>query len=184
MAVLHPGDRIENLPVRIHHQPDTYLYDLLKGTTVLRVLRYVGCPACRIDIHDLQANAEEFAKRNAQVLIVLQSTEENLNDALQNEELTVKIVSDPDAQIYEKLAVRAAESIEELLGNDQEATQRRRQKANDLGYSHGVYEGNELQLPAMFVLDEQGTVLYAHYSNNLNDLPSAEETLAILDQKG
>ncbi len=45
---------------------------------------------------------------------------------------------------------------------------------------HGAYEGNEQQLPALFVLDRDRTILHAHYASNLSDLPDVEEMLNLL----
>ena len=54
------------------------------------------------------------------------------------------------------------------------------EKAAACGFSHGDYEGNEQQLPAMFIVDEDGTVLYAHYARSIMDMPSVDEVLAML----
>ena len=44
----------------------------------------------------------------------------------------------------------------------------------------GDYEGNELQLPAMFIVNEDGVVEYANYARNIVDLPTVDEVLAML----
>ena len=41
------------------------------------------------------------------------------------------------------------------------------------GYSHGKYEGEELQLPALFILAPDMGIEYARYAKNLADLPDA-----------
>jgi glycosyltransferase involved in cell wall biosynthesis len=53
--------------------------------------------------------------------------------------------------------------------------------ARGAGFAHGDYEGNELQLPALFILDEQGTVLYSHYAEHLMDMPDVDGVLALLE---
>ena len=45
---------------------------------------------------------------------------------------------------------------------------------------HGDYEGNEQQLPALFILDEAGTALYANYAQDPMDMPSLDEVLEML----
>ncbi|MBQ7081980.1 MAG: hypothetical protein IJM93_00350, partial [Oscillospiraceae bacterium] len=55
------------------------------------------------------------------------------------------------------------------------------EKVRASGFVHGKYEGNEQQLPAMFVVDPDGTVIYAHYAENSIDMPSVDEMLEILD---
>jgi hypothetical protein len=49
------------------------------------------------------------------------------------------------------------------------------------GYKHGKYEGNEQQLPALFLIDTDLSLLYVKYAKNLGDLPSMEEMATILD---
>ena len=53
-------------------------------------------------------------------------------------------------------------------------------KAAALGFSHGDYEGNEQQLPAMFIVEEDGTVSFAHYAKGIMDMPTVDELLEIL----
>jgi hypothetical protein len=47
-------------------------------------------------------------------------------------------------------------------------------------FAHGEYEGEELQLPACFVLDRSFTVRYARYAKNLADIPDPGELIKIL----
>ena len=41
------------------------------------------------------------------------------------------------------------------------------------GFSHGRYEGEELQLPAAFILQPDLTVTYAHYAKVIDDVLDA-----------
>lgn len=45
---------------------------------------------------------------------------------------------------------------------------------------HGVYEGNEQQLPAFFYVDGNGKVLVSHYAKTIVDMPSIDEMLAMI----
>ena len=53
-------------------------------------------------------------------------------------------------------------------------------KAAACGFSHGDYEGNEQQLPAMFIVDEDRTINYVHYAKNIMDMPTVDEVLNLL----
>lgn len=44
-------------------------------------------------------------------------------------------------------------------------------------------EGNQLQLPAAFIIDSDGTVLYADYAKTMDGLPSVEELSALLGRE-
>ena len=49
-----------------------------------------------------------------------------------------------------------------------------------MNFSHGDYEGDEQQLPAMFILDENGVATYVHYAANIMDMPTVDEVLNLL----
>ena len=53
-------------------------------------------------------------------------------------------------------------------------------EAKKLGLEHGAYEGNELQLPAVFLLDRGMNVVYAHRAKNAGDMPEIADLLAKL----
>ena len=181
MPRIQKGDRLPAFIIDTDRERQVPLHSLLKGTTILRVLRYVGCPTCRIDIHDIVSCYEEFTKRGAQVLVVMQSTPESLNAALNEEDRKVTYVCDTDQRIYRALAIDPAKTREELLGADPSAWAAKRARADAAGYVHGASEGEEMQLPAMFIVDEAGTVLFAHYGKTIPDIPTVDEMLALLD---
>ena len=82
-----------------------------------------------------------------------------------------------DRTLYHLYEIPAAASKEEL---GSPAVAAKVEKAAALGMVHGAYEGEELQLPAMFLLDEDCTVLYARYAANGADLPTIDEMVAML----
>lgn len=184
MNRLHAGDRFPEFTVNTAFESDVNLNDLMCGKrTMLRVLRYVGCPTCRIDMHVLAQAYAQFEERNAQIIVVMQSDQKHLQDALKTEALPFMIISDQEETIYQALAVPAAADKEAFRGGeDQTAWAAKRKAAEDAGYVHGDSEGNELQLPAMFVIEPDGFVSYAHYAESCADLPMAEESLKILDE--
>ena len=183
MNRLKAGDRFPEFTVNTAFESDVNLNELMRGKrTLLRVLRYVGCPTCRIDMHVLAEAYARFEERNAQIIVVLQSDQKHLQDALSMESLPFTIISDPEETIYHALDIPAASDKEAFRGGaDQTAWAAKRKAADDAGYAHGDSEGNELQLPAMFVIEPDGFISYAHYAESCADLPMAEESLKILD---
>ena len=59
-------------------------------------------------------------------------------------------------------------------------TIRKMQAAKKAGLEHGKYEGNELQLPAVFLLDSAMNVVYAHRGKSAGDMPEIADLLAKL----
>ena len=45
-----------------------------------------------------------------------------------------------------------------------------------------AYEGNELQLPALFMTDKDLKVCYAHYGKNIMDMPTVDELIEMISQ--
>ena len=152
----------------------------LKGSTVLWVLRYIGCPVCRLDIYEIMQNYERFKEKNAQVFVVLQSEAEHLKKELAETPVPFTIISDPDLKIYDLFEIRPAKSKAALAGTNLIKTIRKLSAAGKAGFKHGDYEGIEEQLPAMFIIDESGTVQYAHYAGSIADMPSVAEVLDLL----
>ena len=156
--------------------------DVLKGRTVFWFLRYIGCTVCRYDVHLLQERYDEFLRKGAQVFVVMQSDREHVVNDLESTgtKLPFSIICDPEQKIYGLLEILPAESMEALTEGVRDQLKEKGGKARELGFTHGDYEGNEQQLPALFVVNEEGIVEYAHYAKNIMDMPLIDDVLAIL----
>ena len=156
--------------------------DVLKGKTVFWFLRYIGCTVCRYDVHLLSQRYDEFTKKGAQVFVVMQSDGEHIRKDLDSTGtvLPFEIITDPKQKIYELLEIRPAESKEALIEGVLDQLKEKGGKAREQGFVHGDYEGNEQQLPALFIVDEEGRVEYAHYAENIMDMPLIDDVLKML----
>ena len=156
--------------------------DILKGKTVFWFLRYIGCTVCRYDVHLLQKRYEEFLQKGTQVYVVMKSDREHVQRDLESTgtKLPFSIICDPEQKIYELLDIVPAESMEALTDGVREQLKEKGGRARELGFSHGDYEGHEQQLPALFIVNEEGIVEYAHYARNIMDMPAIDDVLAIL----
>ena len=147
------------------------------GKTALVFLRYYGCTLCQYDIHLYTQHYDKIRAAGGQLLVVLQSDPQRLASQLGREDLPFDIVCDPDQALYHQFDIRPAPSME-ALGDDKVAE--KVEAARSLGLSHGEYEGEELQLPAAFVLDGDRLLSYAHYGASASDVPSPEDLEALL----
>lgn len=154
------------------------LYETVGQTpTFLLFLRYYGCTICQLDIHHLKENYEAFEQAGAKVMVVLQSKPEVIAKDVKQGELPFEIICDPQQKLYEQFEILPAKS---KLGLASIATIKKIRAAKKAGLVHGAYEGEELQLPALFLLGNEGRVQFAHYAKNAADLPSHEEMLALV----
>ncbi|MDU1910841.1 redoxin domain-containing protein [Fusobacterium sp.] len=144
---------------------------------VLAFLRYYGCTICQLDIMEFNKLYEKFEEMGADVKIVLQSTPKIVKEADEKIKLKFEIICDPKQELYEKFEIKGAESLEALKSGK---IIEKVSEAKKLGLSHGEYEGNELQLPAVFIIDENNKVLYSHYAEDGADIPRAKEVLDII----
>ena len=90
------------------------------------------------------------------------------------------IICDPTMKLYEALDIEPAQSMEALVGDRLDDLKAKGAAAAAAGFSHGKYEGNEQQLPAMFIVDKDGIVEKAIYAETIVGLPTLDELLTIL----
>ncbi len=178
-AHLAEGDQLPDFVCDTPFEKGIHLADKLKAApkTALVLLRYYGCPLCQLDIHELAAHYNEITAAGGQLLVVLQSDPAKLAQQLQPGDLPFEILCDPDQKLYKALGVWPAPAMVKM---GDEATMDKIRKAAAAGYTHGEFEGNELQLPAAFVADSQGRLLWAHYGVSAGDVPGADQLAKLL----
>lgn len=161
----------------IYEKNKDYLDSKKDRIGVLVFLRYYGCTICQLDIREFNNLYEEFVKYDVDLKIVLQSKPEILMAADKEKTLKVEIICDPNQELYNLFELQSAKDIEQLKeGNLMEKVS----EARALGLTHGEYEGNELQLPGIFIIGKDNKILYAHYAKNGADIPRAKEVLEII----
>ena len=182
MAKLNVGDQMPNLIFNTAYKNDVCVKDVLEGKTIFWVLRYIGCTVCRYDVHLIQQRYEEFKNKGAKVIVVMQSDQAHVQNDLKEIQLPFDIICDNEMKIYNELNIEAAETKQDLLGGEENLVLLKQKGANAAacGFVHGDYEGNEQQKPAMFIVDENATVIYAHYAKHIMDMPTIDEVLELL----
>ncbi len=140
--------------------------------TVVLFLRYYGCSVCQLDLLEYKDRYNELKSKNAEVVIVLQSTPESLDK--QAGEFPYQIICDSEMELYKKFEIKPAKSTFGMLSLKLFS---RLKKVKALGLEHGDYEGDEKQLPAMFIINRQGDVAFSKYAKSLTDYPTFDELL-------
>jgi len=156
----------------------SYLEETKCKKSVLLFLRYYGCSICQLDMYEMEELIEKFNDLNVDVKLVLQSSKEILSKELAAKPVSYDIISDPEQKLYKEFELGSAKDMEELGASPKLVEKvRRTRKA---GYEHGEYEGNEMQYPAVFIKDANDVIEFAHYAQDIADLPSAEEILGLV----
>ena len=182
---LKVGDTIPDMPVQTAYGSADSLYGLIGGkNTLIWAVRYIGCPPCHLDTHRLAERYEKFKAANANVVVVMQSDPAVFREATESEQIPFDILCDPEMKFYKALEIEAAGDRAELVGEALGGLDKMMAKGaacKELGYEHGKYEGDEMQLPAVFVVDGKGVVQYAHYARFLADLPPYDDMVEFLE---
>lgn len=183
---LQVGDTIPNMSVTTAFDTAATLYELIaEKNTLIWAVRYIGCPPCHLDTTMLAERWDRFRAANANVVVVMQSTPEVIKEATEGETIPFDIICDPGMKFYRALDIRPAADMEEAGGaalGGMEKLMAKGKACEEHGYSHGKYEGDELQLPAVFVVSGSGKVLYAHYARYIADLPDYDEMAAFMEK--
>ena len=179
MSKLTVGSVMPDFTYQTPYTAGLTLADTAKAApkTALVFLRYYGCTLCQYDIQQLTEHYDTLTANGGQLLVVLQSDPAGLAQQLPEGSLPFAIVCDPDQQLYKQFEIGAASGKGELVGGN---TLIKVVRAKAAGFQHGAYEGEELQLPAVFVVDSDRSVLYAHYGKNAADLPDPAELAVLL----
>lgn len=149
----------------------------VKGRTALVFLRYYGCPICQLDIRDYAHHVPAAQEKDGQIILVLQSDRTKLQEKVNREDLPIDIICDPKMELYHEFEIKAAKN---KMGLADAKVVAKLMQAKKEGIAHGDYEGEELQLPAVFVMDRNGKITYAHYGKSAGDIPDGEEILKLL----
>lgn len=137
--------------------------------TMLCFLRYAGCPLCQYDIRQLSDMTAVLREREIEPVIVLQSGRES---TFELGKLPFKVICDQNAELYQLYRVVPAVDKRTLVTA---AVLERLEAVEKAGFSHGKREGDEKQLPAVFVIDSMGRVEYARYLMDIDIAPALKD---------
>ena len=176
MAIVKKGDKALDFTFDTIYESGLKFSDVVKNadTTILHFLRYYGCRLCQLDIRAYANLIDEIKNKNAQLYIVLQSKKSTMTKAEDEVELPFDIILDPDQELYKLYDIG---SLTDKSLVDQEKMAEKRKQYEEMGLVHGEYEGNEDQLPALFIVNKDMELKYVQYSKNLTDMPTPKEVV-------
>lgn len=155
-----------------------------KKHTVFWVMRFIGCRFCQYDIDMLAQQYARFDGRDAQVFAVLQSSRESITGLKGDFQVPFDVVCDTEHAFYKTLDIRATATKEDRMPSTPEGLAQLKAKQEAVAarnYQRKGGEGEAQQLPALFIVDAEGRVEYAHYAVHSIDIPSMDELLELLD---
>jgi signal peptidase II len=136
----------------------------------LAVFRYATCPLCTLYLHEMRKNFDKLNSDKFQILAVFESKPDDFlkDDTGKTQELLQSLpfplISDPDRKIYRKYKTKR--SIWSLFSPK---TYIRLLNAQREGFAQGSIDGNIGQIPAHFLINENGNVAKAYYGKSITD---------------
>lgn len=177
MSKLISGSKMPNFTFdTIYNKNCNLNASLAQGKTALVFLRYYGCTMCQYDILQLAEHYGDITAKNSKAYVVLQSDPAKMAAQVGPEDLPFEIICDPEMKLYKEFEILPFEG-------DPKITEKEMAKFTALkssGLQHGEYEGEEKQLPALFILDSESTILTAHYAESLADMPDMAKLAELL----
>ncbi|MBE5988735.1 peroxiredoxin [Lacrimispora xylanisolvens] len=179
MAKIDVNDKMRDFTFDTPFRKNVRLSEAAGGKKLALVfLRYYGCTLCQYDLSQYAKNYEKITAAGGELLVVLQSDPDLLREDMGKEDMfPFEIVCDPKEELYREFEILPAASKKDLAGLK---TMVKVGKAMAAGFSHGRYEGDELQLPAAFILSPDLTVTYAHYAKVIDDVLDAEQIVDMM----
>ena len=135
---------------------------------LLAFMRNAGCPVCNLHIHELSTKADSLQKANVVVLLVYESTKENMLRYLnQDESMPFTFIADPQQQLYSLYDVQG--SMGKMMKGMFHGAMGKMKQGKKLFRSPMKQDGHASTVGADFLIDPQGRILDAHYSQYLGD---------------
>lgn len=179
MAKINVGNSFPDFLFSTPYRKNIKLSEAVTGDkTALVFLRYYGCPVCQYDMVQYAEHYDKIKAAGGKLLVVLQSDPELLRQELRSETVfPFEIICDPSESLYREFEILPAAGKLKMTGPK---TMFKIAQVQAAGYKHGRSEGEELQLPAAFVLNPDLSVTYAHYAQSVDDIPGTDQLLALL----
>ena len=144
---------------------------LHKGPLVLTFYRGVWCPYCNLDLQALEEAAAAVRATGASLVAVSQQTAPNSRKSQRDNKLSYPILGDKGGELADAFGIRWR-SPEEL-----------RSIYKQLGIDLAAFNGESswtLPMPARFVIDRDGMIVYSEIDADYTHRPEPSELLPIL----
>jgi peroxiredoxin len=149
---------------------------------VLVFVRHFGCVFCRQMAVDIYRHRHQFNEADVELAVIGHGSPAHAADFRKQQNVDLPLLVDPDRKVYELAGAKVA-TLNELIGPRQimrglKATIMSRLKQGSVAVHQGKIIGHAAQLGGVLVIAPDGSVRYAHLSEESGDNPPAREILA------
>lgn len=148
------------------------LKELLKnGKVIVAFFRGSWCPYCNLELNALQDNLKQIADREAALVVISPQTSDYNEELKGNHNLDFELLTDKNNALAKQLGISFG--LQEYVVPTY----------NSLGIDLSEYnenENNELPVPAVFVIDINGSITYKFVDSNYMNRINIQELIAQL----
>lgn len=146
---------------------------LEKGPLVVSFYRGAWCPYCNMDLEALQAALPDFQRFGANLVAISPQTPVNSRKSVRQNRLTFPILSDPRNEVAAAfgLRFRLPDYLVALY----------KSLRNELPLFNGD-ESWTLPMPARYVIERDGTIVYAEVNPDYTRRPDPEDLIPVLEK--
>ncbi len=171
---LKAGDKIDSFSFNDQNGKEiNWPADCQDGKLALFFLRHLGCPLCKEKIDELIESFSLFESKKIRLVVVVQATEKRAETYSRSRHLPFVLVPDKEKKLYDRFEVRRGGLKEFTAPSVLKASLR----ATFKGHMHGMFEGDEFQVPASFLLSPEGEVVFAYYGKDISDFGRVADLL-------
>lgn len=149
---------------------------------VLVFVRHFGCVFCRQMAVEIHRARHDFEEADVELVVIGHGSPAQAADFRRQQNVDLPLLVDPDRRVYELAGAKVA-TLPELIGPRQvlrglRATIMSRLRQGSIAVHQGRIIGHAAQLGGVLVIAPDGSVRYAHLSEESGDNPPAREVLA------
>jgi peroxiredoxin Q/BCP len=168
--------------------PDFQVTDILKNPVHLSALkgrkilltfyRHVGCPFTNLRFLELQELDSYFKEMGVVVLAIYESKSENLKRFIQDESFYARLIANPEYNLYSLYEIE--QSTLKILYSMYKGAYAKSKIGRKKFKKDFCPEGRNDTLGGDFLIDEQGIIKYAYYTQYLGDHMPISEIIKFL----
>lgn len=141
------------------------LEGLLGRPVLLSFFRYGSCPLCNLRIAFLIGAYPRLHEMGLEIVAVFESPADTLRQTVGKQPTPFSVVPDPDRTLYKRYGVTAS-LLGYVRGGFRISAFR---EARKKGFRFGKIDGAATQLPAEFLIGEDGVIELAYYGADIGD---------------
>ena len=152
------------------------------GKTIVAFLRHSGCQLTQLYLEKLNAVLSKINGPGHKVYAVINSSEDfyKKNPHVEFESSPEhQLLFDLEGKSYDLLSVKCAQARHFLMDMTTQGLIDKVIDRNIQGYTKEE-KSRDLQRPALFILDKEGTILHSHYGHGAGDIEYGEKLVKLL----